>query len=219
MEPYAEDILRTVLAQHPCCRAWAVPVSSLKARERAYFAAFAPDCETAVVLGHHVTTMAEWTWYARGEDGEGCAADDHAQAVCEELTRAFSQKGYQSLIVPYPDTSGLRFRDVARATGAGQIGINAFLLHPEWGPWIHLRVMATDAPVRTMPVPSGRVCVDCDICISACPAGAITRDGFDGLTCRSYREARGEYVPVGPEREYKYCMTCAEVCPIGEKPK
>ncbi len=26
-------------------------------------------------------------------------------------------------------------------------------------------------------------------------------------------------MPVGPQREYRYCKTCAEVCPKGEKPK
>lgn len=218
MEPYAEDILCTVLAHRPCCRAWAVPVSLLQERERVFFAAFASDCETAVVLGHHVTTMTEWTWYARGEDREGCAADDHTQAICEELTRAFSQNGYTSAIVPYPGKSGLWFRDVAQVAVAGEIGINAFLLHPEWGPWIHLRVFTTNAPVHNAPVPIDRVCVECDACISACPAGAITRDGFDGLTCRSYREEKGEYTPVGPDRELEYCAICADVCPVGEKP-
>ena len=211
---YAEDLLHTVLSHHPCCRAWAVPISSLDLREKAYFDAFASDCETAIVLGHHVTTMAEWTWYARGEDGECCAADDHTQAVCEELTRIFSQNGYRSRIVPYPGKSGLRFRDMARAAGTGEIGINAFLLHPEWGPWIHLRVLATNAPVRTTPVPIGRVCIDCDACISACPAGAIGWDFFDGLKCRNYREGRGEYAPVGPERVFEYCTVCADVCPV-----
>lgn len=220
MKPYyAEDILPTVLTHHPCCRAWAVPVSSLHERERAYFGAFAPAWGTAVVLGHHVTSMAEWTWYARGEDGEGCAADDHTQAVCEALIRAFSEKGYRSRIVPYPGESGLRFRDVARAAGAGQIGLNAFLLHPEWGPWIHLRVLTTDAPVRTEPVPTGRVCIDCGACISACPAGAIRKDSFEGRRCRSHREAKGEYTPVGAERAFGYCTVCADVCPVGGKPK
>ena len=116
---YAEDILHTVLIHHPCCRAWAVSLSSLQEQERAYFDAFAPDCTTAIVLGHHVTTVAEWRWYVRGEDEEYCAADDHIQEVCEELSQAFSQNGCTSKIVPYPETSGLRFRDVALAAGAG----------------------------------------------------------------------------------------------------
>jgi epoxyqueuosine reductase len=215
---YAEDILHTVLNHHPCCQAWAVPFSSLEERERAYFDALAPACRAAVVLGHHVTTIAEWTWYARGEE-EYCDADDHTQAVCEALVQTFTQNGFQSAIVPYPGKSGLRFRDVAQAAGAGTIGTNAFLLHPEWGPWIHLRVLATDAPVRDNPAPVRGVCTRCDACIAACPAGAIREGIFEGLKCRSYREARGEYVPVGPEREYKYCTICADVCPIGPKPR
>ena len=215
---YAEDILHAVIDRYPCCRVWAVPVSSLEERERAYLDAFAPGWGTALVVGHHVTTVAEWTWYARGAEEEGCAADDHTQGVCDELIAACAEKGYQCRRVPYPGKSGLRFREVARAAGAGDVGINAFLLHPEWGPWIHLRVLVTDAPAGREPHCPGRVCIDCDACVSACPAGAIGWDAFDGLKCRGYREDQGEFAPDGPEGEYKYCTVCADVCPVGEKP-
>jgi epoxyqueuosine reductase QueG len=55
-------------------------------------------------------------------------------------------------------------------------------------------------------------------CVEACPAGAIQDDTFDGLLCRSHRQAKGEYTPVGPKRELRWCMICAQCCPIGERP-
>ena len=120
---------------------------------------------------------------------------------------------------PYPGESGVQFRSVAQSAGAGRIGINVFLLHPFWGPWIHLSVLATDAPSRNRPVCHAPVCNSCGACITECPAGAIRQDSFDGLLCRRYRKEKGEYLPVGRERELRYCTICADICPIGRKPQ
>jgi epoxyqueuosine reductase QueG len=109
---------------------------------------------------------------------------------------------------------------VAQAAGAGEIGTSAFLLHPVWGPWIHLRILATAAPSRDRREGSvsKAVCTACGTCVSACPAGAIREESFDGLACRRYRQEKGEYVPVGPDRELHYCTLCADVCPVGRRP-
>lgn len=55
----------------------------------------------------------------------------------------------------YPGESGLQFRFVAEAAGLGRVGTNAFLFHPAWGPWVHLRVMATTAELEVRPKLSG----------------------------------------------------------------
>jgi epoxyqueuosine reductase len=112
----------------------------------------------------------------------------------------------------------LQFRFVAQAAGLGKIGRNAFLLHPHWGPWVHLRVMGTTAPFEARSLECAAVCSECNACVDACPAGAITEDRFDGLRCRAYRKARGEYAPVGEGRVYDWCTICAQVCPIGDPP-
>jgi epoxyqueuosine reductase QueG len=128
-------------------------------------------------------------------------------------------KGYVTELVPYPVKSGLQFRFVAQAAGVGEIGTNAFLFHSTWGPWVHLRVMATTADLDIHPQFSGNeLCDQCDLCITECPAEAILKEDFDGLRCRSYRKAKGEYEPYGPNRQYQYCKICALVCPKGPKP-
>jgi epoxyqueuosine reductase QueG len=215
----AEDILQPVLRKNPCCSAWTILTSSLREREMNFFARFLPDAKTAVVLGHHITTKDEWKWYVDEDGSEHCSADDHAANVCGQIKDALGVQGYRAGIVPYPGESGLQFRAVAEAAGAGRIGMNVFLLHPLWGPWIQLRVLATDAPSRFRPVCRGPVCTRCGECISACPAGAIREDSFEGLQCRRYRTEKGEYLPSGPERELRYCSICADVCPIGKKPE
>jgi epoxyqueuosine reductase len=214
----AETILEKVLHWYDCCSFWTVAVSELALRERGYFHDFMPDAKTAVVVGHHVVTKEEWTWYATTNGGEHCTADDHTREVCLQLKEALVMQGFPTEVVPYPGESGLQFRFVAQSAGAGEIGKNAFLLHPQWGPWIHLRVLATRAPTKTKPTYVTSICNDCGACVSACPAGAIQDKTFDGLRCRRHRKAKGEYTPIGSMQEFRWCKICADICPIGQKP-
>jgi epoxyqueuosine reductase QueG len=113
----------------------------------------------------------------------------------------------------------LQFRFVAEVAGLGRIGTNAFLFHPAWGPWVHLRVVGTTAKLDLRSELSGdQFCDACGLCISECPAYAISQNTFQGLRCRSYRKARGEYKPHGPEGLLPYCMRCVWVCPKGKQP-
>lgn len=203
----------------PCCNLAAVPIQALAERERKFFASFMTDAATAIVMAHHVVTEEEWTWYSPVGSQERCDADDHLRGVCEAIKGQLAQEGYQANLVKYPTQSGLQFRFVAEAAGLGRIGTNAFLFHPEWGPWVHLRVMGTTAELDLRPELSGdQFCDACGLCISECPAQAISQDNFEGLRCRSYRRARGEYEPHGPRGLLPYCLGCVWVCPKGKQP-
>ena len=180
-----------------------------------------PDAASALVVCHHVVTREEWTWYQPPEGGERCDADDHAFEVCFRVVEELERQGFQTKIIPYPGESGLQFRYVAQSAGDGTIGKNAFLLHPEWGPWVHLRVSATTAPTKKTPFLARTpqdMCGDCTKCIDSCPAQAFA-PGFNGLVCRKYREENGECIPTGAERVYQYCEICALICPLGEEPE
>jgi epoxyqueuosine reductase QueG len=214
------DNLVRLLDAWPCCTLATVRIPDLPERERSFFSDFMPAARTAIALGHHVTTEEEWTWYATGAGGEQCAADDHARELCEMIRTELIQSGYETEIVNYPGASGLQFRYVAQAAGLGAIGMNAFLFHPTWGPWIHLRVIATTAKLGIHPKMSGdQVCDQCTLCVTECPAGAISDGAFSGLQCRSYRKAQGEYEPYGPRGELRYCKRCVWVCPRGQRPQ
>ena len=216
---YAEDIIGPVIRNYPQCAAWAIPVASLDPREREFFFRFSPASGTAIVLGWHIVKRDEWTWSEHEDGSHHCSAHDESKKICGEIADALCAHGFRTDIVPYPGESGIQFRSVAQSAGAGRIGTNVFLLHPLWGPWIQLSLLATDAPSRSRPLCHGPVCTRCGECVTACPAGAIREDGFDGLRCRSYRAEKGEYIPVGPAKEFRYCTTCADVCPTGTKPR
>ncbi|MGO9571636.1 MAG: hypothetical protein ACLP5H_29270 [Desulfomonilaceae bacterium] len=202
-----------------CCNVSSVPVQALAERERRFFASFMPDAVTAIAMVHHVVTEEEWTWYSTSSSGERCDADDHLKRLCRVIKHELVKQGHEAELVKYPGESGLQFRFVAEAAGLGRIGTNAFLFHPTWGPWVHLRVMGTTAKLDLRPELSGdQFCDACGLCIAECPADAISEDAFQGLQCRSYRKARGEYEPQGPLGLLQWCMRCVSICPKGEQP-
>lgn len=212
------NILR-IMDSWSCCDLATVPMEQLPEREKSFFSGFMPQATTAMVLGHHITTEEEWTWYATPDGGEHCAADDHLLEVCRAIKAELARSGHEVKLVQYPGQSGLQFRYVAQAAGLGQIGTNALFFHPEWGPWVHLRVVATSAALGIQPQSVGaQLCDQCGLCIEGCPANAISHDGFEGLQCRAYRKERGEYEPYGDRGELRYCLRCVWVCPRGQGP-
>jgi len=215
---YTEQILQPFIEAYSCCEFRAVSVRNLPSREKSVINNFMQEANTAIVIGHPIRARREWRWFAGGERGEHCEADDHTERVIREIIRTFSDRGYETKSLPYPEECGLQFRYVARAAGMGELGWNAFLLHPQWGPWIHLRVLVTQAATSCTHRDVESVCTNCGACIDSCPAGAITAGSFNGLQCRAYRKQKGEYIPFGKSRELRYCEICAEVCPIGKKP-
>ncbi len=213
------DSIREIMHSWPCCDLATVWIAGLAERERQFFASFMPEVITAIVLAHHVAIKEEWNWYSTGNGGQRCDADDHLRNVCLVLKDELTRQGYDTRLVKYPGESGLQFRFVAEAAGLGEIGMNAFLFHPVWGPWIHLRVIGTTAGLEVRSELSGnQLCDRCGLCIPECPAGAILENFFDGLKCRSYRKARGEFEPQGPDGLLPYCERCIWICPIGNKP-
>ena len=214
-----DEIINQVIQAVPCCSAWIIPIETLNVREREFFQKTAYGFKTAIVLGHHITENSEWKWRLLEDHSEFCNADFHTMSICYKLEKEIKRYGFKTMVVPYPGESGLNFKFVAAAAGAGEIGTSALLLHPSWGPWIHLRILATNADTIARPISRISVCSRCGKCIAFCPASAIRNDCFNGLACRGHRTTKGEYIPSGLENELKYCTICADVCPIGRKPK
>lgn len=106
----------------------------------------------------------------------------------------------------------------AARAGLGWIGKNSLLIHPEFGSWVFLSVIATTAALAA-DAPQKARCGGCTACLGACPAGAIVEPGLvDARRCTAYHtiENRGAV----PE-DLQPCMglwvfgcdTCQEVCP------
>jgi epoxyqueuosine reductase QueG len=71
---------------------------------------------------------------------------------------------------------------VALNAGLGFWGKNNILVHPEYGAGIRLTSLFTDMPL-TVDSPIENDCGDCAACMAACPAEAISDDGFEFDKC------------------------------------
>jgi epoxyqueuosine reductase QueG len=88
-------------------------------------------------------------------------------------------------------------KPIAVAAGLGQMGIHRNVIHPKFGSFVLLGTILLDAEVTDYDRPIDyNPCVECKLCVSACPVGAIGSDGhFDFSSCytHNYREFMGGF--------------------------
>ncbi|QQE73765.1 tRNA epoxyqueuosine(34) reductase QueG [Brevibacillus composti] len=115
------------------------------------------------------------------------------------------------------DTGALSDRAVAERAGLGWVGKNCSLITPEFGSWVYLGELITNLPLPLdTPVEEG--CGDCNLCVEACPTGALVQGGqLDSQKCVAYLTQVKDFIPeqyrgkIG-NRLYG-CDTCQTVCP------
>src|ERR1700744_3863263 len=88
-------------------------------------------------------------------------------------------------------------KPVAVAAGLGVMGIHRNVIHPKFGNFILLGTILVDAPISSYGEPLDYTpCLECKLCVAACPVGAIGKDGeFDWQACSvdNYREFMGGF--------------------------
>ena len=88
-------------------------------------------------------------------------------------------------------------KPVAVAAGLGRMGIHRNVIHPVFGNFILLGTVAVAAPVTLESRPLDyNPCLECRLCVAACPVGAIGTDGsFNVSSCytHNYREFMGGF--------------------------
>jgi NAD-dependent dihydropyrimidine dehydrogenase PreA subunit len=88
-------------------------------------------------------------------------------------------------------------KPIAVAAGLGQMGIHRNVIHPKFGSFILLDTILLDAEISEEAAPLDyNPCVECKLCVAACPVGAIGADGyFDFSACytHNYREFVGGF--------------------------
>ena len=90
---------------------------------------------------------------------------------------------------------------VAEAAGLGRMGIHRSLIHPKFGSFVLLGTVMIDAEIAASDGQSKLLernpCLECKLCVSACPVGAIKPDGyFDFSACftHNYQQFMGGFV-------------------------
>ena len=88
-------------------------------------------------------------------------------------------------------------KTVAVAAGLGQMGIHRNVIHPKFGNFILLGTVLIDAEITDTSTPIDyNPCLECKLCVAACPVGAIGSDGhfnFSACYTHNYRELMGGF--------------------------
>jgi len=88
-------------------------------------------------------------------------------------------------------------KPVAVAAGLGHMGIHRNVIHSKFGNFILLGTVLVDAEISEEGAPLDyNPCLECKLCVAACPVGAIGADGhFDFSACstHNYREFLGGF--------------------------
>lgn len=132
------------------------------------------------------------------------------------LQRFLRREAPNSQSLAFVDTGPFLDKEVASRAGLGWFGKNTLLI-TELGSYLVLGGLLTTIGFSPS-VFEQRECGTCDLCLRACPTGALIAPGIlDSQRCLSYLTQRRGYFP--PEMRSMLglrlygCDTCQEVCP------
>ncbi|MFJ8002657.1 4Fe-4S binding protein [Streptomyces sp. NPDC096310] len=129
--------------------------------------------------------------------------DEQANHAARSVTQALHDAGYRALnpSVGFPQETDrfpheriwvVAHKTVAVAAGLGVMGLHRDVIHPKFGSFVLPATVLVDAEVSAYgQALDCNPCIDCKLCVAACPVGAISKDGvFDAPACttHNYRE-------------------------------
>jgi Fe-S-cluster-containing hydrogenase component 2 len=133
---------------------------------------------------------------------------DHVNEVARKVVAALEREGILSLnpAMGFPMEMDrfpggkiwvVSHKPVAVAAGLGQMGIHRNVIHPRFGNFILLGTVLLGAEATAYDQPlSYNPCLECKLCVAACPVGAIATDGrfnFSACYTHNYREFMGGF--------------------------
>jgi epoxyqueuosine reductase QueG len=132
---------------------------------------------------------------------------------------------------------------MAQLAGFGSYGKNCLIINPDYGPWLRLQAVLTDAELIPDPPFEDDLCGDCEECIKACPVSALYPYRVHPERCLAgphddewvkliTGETRYDSIRQGPpelqlifdehsptitENSRLMCTTCQRACPYGRE--
>lgn len=185
--------------------------------------AIMPGARSIVVFGIASSDDAhEVAVHTRGEDYEypGYLPLIHIRKRAASVLR---ENGYDC-VFPSERNALMSFKRIAQLAGIGGFGKSSLVISPEYGPWLRISMLLTDAPLTPSKPFTRDLCRTCTSCISACPADALKPYVVDDRKCligRSPQTLRKNvepglletYQPQLTKRSHVMCTACQIACP------
>ncbi len=122
------------------------------------------------------------------------------------------------------DTVPISDKHWAARAGLGWIGRHTLLVTPQWGSWVNLGEIVTTIECDAYDLPLPSPCVNCNLCVEACPNHAIAplKDSYmlDVRRCTAYYTTHNPR-PLPPDIDtHGYtigCDICQKACPFNNK--
>ncbi len=123
---------------------------------------------------------------------------DHINEVGRKICAALEARGHRAISpamgVPmemdnFPGRTWIvQHKTVAVEAGLGKIGIHRNVIHPKFGNFILLGTVISDLVVeKETNAIDFNPCLECKLCVAACPVGAIAADGhFNFSACYTH---------------------------------
>ncbi|MDD2635003.1 MAG: tRNA epoxyqueuosine(34) reductase QueG [Bacteroidales bacterium] len=180
-----------------------------------------PNSKTIICVTlnyHQVSDKKEFyiSKYARGKD---------YHIVMKEKLAILESKLKQE----YPDLNSRIFTDsapvleraYASKAGLGFIGKNTCLIHPNLGSFSFIGEIICDAEADYDDNIITDNCETCNLCVKACPVGALSSFGLDANKCISFHTIENkneipEYTAKRITNQVFGCDICQDVCPYNQ---
>jgi epoxyqueuosine reductase QueG len=177
------------------------------ADQRADILEVLPSTATIAILVFRLNRHSLRSLLHSAADAEFQQASGHANRTGRAVVSRLSKLGVRAVNMSagFPFETGrwpgkmwpVAEKPMAEAAGVGRMGWHRCIIHPEFGSAVTLGTVLVSAELDTYSKPFDvSPCIECKLCVSVCPTGAIAADGhFDFVSCytHNYRERLGGF--------------------------
>lgn len=179
-----------------------------------------PDAKSVIVLAYHVWDDMLELAVTKGEEWiyPGYLPLD---TITVAIMKLLGERGFNTAYA-----NSISHKRLAQLAGFGNYGKNSLIINPVFGPWLRFAALLTNAEIPKDKPFELDLCGDCEACIQACPAGALTPHKVDDSKCllgihisnKKDFEKNSKWLQIEPsltKNSHLMCMRCQKSCRYG----